>query len=94
MKSEPLPAAIRALRTRRGLSLDALAEGAGISRCQVVNLERGRADNPTVRTLIRLGAALGVSPAALFRAAVASHDGSVEPPAEPLVEAPGENLPA
>lgn len=47
-------------RQSRRLTLDALAETAGLSRRMLVNIEQGAA-NPTVGTLLRVSDALGVS---------------------------------
>jgi transcriptional regulator with XRE-family HTH domain len=49
---------MRALRRRRGLSQERLARLVGVSRSTVARIERGRADRATVRTLIRVAAAL------------------------------------
>ncbi|GHD79927.1 transcriptional regulator [Salinibacterium amurskyense] len=51
-------------RQARKLTLDQLAENAGVSRRMVVNVEQGMA-NPSVGTLLRLSEALGVSLPAL-----------------------------
>lgn len=47
-------------RQSRKLTLDALAEAAGVSRRMLVNIEQGAA-NPSVGTLLRISDALGVS---------------------------------
>nr|AIU93849.1 hypothetical protein LRS1606.415 [Rhodococcus sp. NS1] len=46
-------------RRRRGWTLDQLVERAGVSRRMLVNVEQGSV-NPSVGTLLRLSAALGV----------------------------------
>jgi len=51
-------------RQSRGLTLDQLAEAAGVSRRMVVNVEQGAA-NPSVGTLLRISDALGVGLPAL-----------------------------
>jgi transcriptional regulator with XRE-family HTH domain len=50
---------LKALRTQRGLSQEALAEKAGLSRTYVARLETARQD-PTLSTLEKLAKALGV----------------------------------
>lgn len=59
---------VRAKRNERGLSLQNVADAASLSKAHVWEIERGRADNPSVSTLTALGAALGVSAVELFRA--------------------------
>ena len=49
------------LRTERDLSLQAVADRAGLSKSHVWDLEQGRARNPTVDTAVRLARAFGVS---------------------------------
>jgi transcriptional regulator with XRE-family HTH domain len=51
---------VRAMRLDEGLTLDALAARAGISKGMVVQVEQGRT-NPSLATLCRLANALGVS---------------------------------
>jgi len=57
-------ARVRQERQARGWTLDQLAEGAGVSRRMVVNVEQG-ATNPSVGTLLKIGDALGVGLPAL-----------------------------
>lgn len=52
--------AVRLLRTKAGLSQEALAERAGTDLTQVGGIERG-ARNPSYTTLLRLAAALETS---------------------------------
>lgn len=52
-------ARVRAERRARDWTLDQLAEAAGVSRRQVVNVEQGAA-NPSLTTLLRLSEALGL----------------------------------
>lgn len=61
---------IRALRAKRGMSLQQVGNAAGITKAHVWELEKGTADNPSVSTLAGLGSALGVSAVELFRAAM------------------------
>lgn len=51
---------LRRLRTERGLSLDALAERAGVSRGMLLQIEQRRV-NPSLATLVRVADALDVS---------------------------------
>lgn len=55
---------VRRERLAREWTLDRLADAAGISRRQVVNVEHGDA-NPSIGTLLRLSDALGISLSAL-----------------------------
>ncbi len=55
---------VRHERQSRGWPLDQLAEAAGVSRRMVINVEQGAA-NPSVGTLLRISAALGVGLPAL-----------------------------
>lgn len=52
-------AAVKQSRTRLGLSVEALAEESGVSMGQISQIERGKA-NPSLRTLNKIAAALGV----------------------------------
>lgn len=61
---------IKELRIKRGLSLQGVADAANMTKAHVWEMERGSSDNPSVSTLVALGAALGVSAVELFRAAV------------------------
>ncbi len=49
------------LRKDRDLSLQDVADRAGLSKSHIWELEHGRAKNPTVDTAIRLARAFGVS---------------------------------
>jgi transcriptional regulator with XRE-family HTH domain len=60
MAAEKIAANLRSLRTRRGLSVVALAERSGVARATLTNLEAGRG-NPTVDTLYALADALGAA---------------------------------
>jgi transcriptional regulator with XRE-family HTH domain len=66
---------VRDLRTRQGLSLEALATRTGVSRSMISLIERGES-SPTAVTLNRLATGLGVSLAALFSA---PPEGNVSP---------------
>lgn len=61
---EQLGPRLRALRGRRGLTLDALAERTGVSKAMLSKIERG-ATNPTVNIAARVARGLGVSLAEL-----------------------------
>lgn len=56
---------IKALRSAESWSQQQLAERASIQRTYLADLERGYR-NPSVRTLVKIANALGVSMAALF----------------------------
>ncbi len=60
MSIEELGTVVRETRQRRGLSQQALADRAGLSRNFVAQIERGES-SPTVATLARLAAALGTT---------------------------------
>ena len=60
-----LAARLRALRAARGLSLESLADRAGVSRSMISLVERGES-SPTAAVLDRLAAGLGVTIASLF----------------------------
>jgi transcriptional regulator with XRE-family HTH domain len=53
-------AALRSLRTARGLSQEALAHRAGLDRTYVAGIERGER-NPSLTNLLRISTALGVA---------------------------------
>lgn len=60
-----LAARLRGLRADHGLTLEALAERAGVSRSTISLIERGES-SPTAAVLDRLAAGLGVTLASLF----------------------------
>lgn len=51
----------RALRSQRGLSLQEAGDRAGFTKSHMWEFEQGRARNPTIRMLIGLSRAYGVS---------------------------------
>jgi transcriptional regulator with XRE-family HTH domain len=63
-----LGAAIRELRTKKGLSLEALAGDAGISKNMLSLIERGEG-NPSWTTVEGIAAALGISVSQLAKRA-------------------------
>lgn len=65
-----IAARVRELRTKGGLSLEALAEASGVSRSMISLIERGES-SPTAVLLERLATGLGVSLATLFEAPAA-----------------------
>jgi transcriptional regulator with XRE-family HTH domain len=54
-----MAARLKAIRERRGLTQEQLAEKSGVSRTYLARLETGRQD-PTLSTLEKLAKALGV----------------------------------
>lgn len=58
---------VRDLRRQRSLTIDALASAAGLSRGTVLAVESARS-NPSIATLVRLAAALGVGVSSLVDA--------------------------
>src|SRR5262252_4702206 len=69
---------VRELRTRQGLSLEALASKSGVSRSMISVIERGES-SPTAVVLEKLAAGLGVMLASLFEAPVAAGPSSRSP---------------
>lgn len=61
-----LAAKLRALRERRGMSQEQLAEAAGLGRSHLARLETARQD-PTLTTIEKLAKALKVKPAELLK---------------------------
>ena len=57
-------------RSKRSMSLQAVADRGRLTKTHVWQLEQGRARNPCVSTLIGLSKALGTSPYTLARAAI------------------------
>lgn len=68
--NERIAARVRELRSRQGLSLEALAEATGVSRSMISLIERGES-NPTAVLLEKLAVGLGVSLATLFELSAA-----------------------
>jgi transcriptional regulator with XRE-family HTH domain len=58
---------IRRARTRAGLTQDALARKAELSRVYVIKLESGDRKSPSLDVLARLARALGIAPADLLK---------------------------
>lgn len=58
---------VRELREAAGLSQEAFAERAGVHRTYVGSIERGER-NVSIDNIVRIAAALSVSPAVLFEA--------------------------
>ena len=66
-EDELFGAVVRRHRLERGLSQERLAEAAGLSQRYLSVLERGE-NSPTLNVIVRLAAALDVSPAELLDA--------------------------
>lgn len=62
---------IKVLRESRKLSLQDVADRSELSKTHVWELERGRNTNPTIWTLCKLSAVLGIDAGALCEAALA-----------------------
>lgn len=60
---------LRAIRAEQRLSQRGLADRAGLSRSYVCDIERGRGSQPSMNTLDKLAAALGLSRNELMKAA-------------------------
>jgi transcriptional regulator with XRE-family HTH domain len=71
-----IAAQVRRLRDERGLSLDQLSSGCGVSRSMLSLIERAEA-NPTAIVLEKIATGLGVALAVLFEPS-AQNDGSAE----------------
>jgi len=56
-----MAARIAELRAKRKLSLQEVADRAGISKAHVWDIEQGRQRNPTIATAVNIASALGVS---------------------------------
>jgi transcriptional regulator with XRE-family HTH domain len=52
---------IKKFRRKKGLSQDKLAKLADVTHTTLVKIESGANDNPTIKTLIKIADALGVS---------------------------------
>lgn len=63
--NDRIAARVRQIRAERGLTLEALAEGSGVSRSMISLIERGES-SPTAVVLEKLATGLGVTLAALF----------------------------
>lgn len=61
---------VKELRHKHGFSLQKLADKANMSKMHILDIERGRSDNPHVSVLKSLAKALGVAPGDLFDAAI------------------------
>lgn len=56
-----IAARMRELRDARGLSLQDVADRAGIAKSHVWQIEQGKSANPTIATTVGIARALGVS---------------------------------
>jgi transcriptional regulator with XRE-family HTH domain len=84
MSVEELGRILRDLRSARGMSQQALAERADVSRNFVAQIERGES-MPTVAVASRLATALGTTVAELLGEAAAPPPGEVEAETVPLI---------
>ncbi len=60
-----LAAYMRSLRRRKGWSQERLAEETGLHRTYIAGIERGLR-NPSLRNIVKIALALGVTPGALL----------------------------
>lgn len=56
-----IAARMREIRAARGLSLQGVADRAGLAKSHVWEIEQGRSANPTIATTVGIASALGVS---------------------------------
>lgn len=84
---QSLPATLRRLRERRGVTLAALSALTGASVSTLSRLESGQR-RPTVELVLRIALALGISPGALIGAPIAVSDPAerAQPTAELLAD--------
>ena len=66
-KISPIARNIKRLRKEKGFSQDRLSKEANITYHTIAKLESGDNDNPTVKTLLKIASALGVSLDALMK---------------------------
>ncbi len=52
---------VHALRKERQISLQTLADRAGLSKSHIWDIEKGNSSNPTIETAVAIASALGVS---------------------------------
>ncbi|MFX8512274.1 helix-turn-helix transcriptional regulator, partial [Acinetobacter baumannii] len=71
-------------RGRRGLTLDQLSAAAGVSKGMLVQMEQGRT-NPSLATLLRLSASLGLPLARLVEVAETPQVRIVRGPEAPIL---------
>lgn len=70
----PLGSRIESLAARRGLSIQELAQKAGVSSASIYDVMRGRVASPSVAIAFAISDALGVKVDRLFRPDIASAD--------------------
>lgn len=75
---------LKAARGRRGLTLDQLSAAAGVSKGMLVQMEQGRT-NPSLATLLRLSASLGLPLARLVEVAETPQVRIVRGPEAPIL---------
>lgn len=69
---------ISELRRKSGQSLQQVADAVGVSKAHIWELEKGRADNPSVGLVTRLADHFGVSVSLLVNEDIDSPDADVE----------------
>lgn len=57
---------VKATREEADLSLQDVADRAGLTKAHLWDLEQGRTKNPTVETIVRLAFAFDIEPSKLF----------------------------
>jgi len=63
---------IRRTREHQSMSLQDVADVAGITKSHVWDIEKGKTTNPTVKTIMSFAAAFDVEPIDIFHAAMES----------------------
>ena len=74
MKMSTFGQVIATVRSRKGMSLQVVADAAGITKTHVWQIEQGKTANPSMATICGLAKALSISPIKLCAAAIEDHE--------------------